>query len=85
MTTRYTRHTAMIVAALASVITTGVAAVALDRSHAGTLPRGTVEVGELQPLAVGSVVVATLPAVEVIGYRTVRVADTVVKHGRSPG
>lgn len=85
MTTRYTRHTAMIVAVLASVITTGVAAVALDRSHAGALPRGTVEVGELQPLMVDTVVVTTLPAVEVIGHRTVLLADTVANDGDSRG
>ncbi|MBX3703058.1 MAG: hypothetical protein KF822_04740 [Steroidobacteraceae bacterium] len=85
MTTLYTRYTRTIAAALASVVITGLTGLTLDRGHEGALPRGTIEIGELQTLSVGDLVVATLPAVEVIGSRDLLVADKNTSDAGSQG
>jgi len=85
MTTLYTRYTRTIAAALASVVIVGLTGLTLDRGHEGALPKGTIEVGEPQALAIGDLVVATLPAVEVIGSRDVMLADTDANDAGSQG
>ncbi|HEY7740641.1 MAG TPA: hypothetical protein VIB01_08520 [Steroidobacteraceae bacterium] len=85
MTTLYTRYTRTIAAALASVVIVGLTGLTLDRGHAGALPEGTIEVGEPQALLIGDLVVATLPAVEVIGSRDVMLADTDANDDGSQG
>lgn len=62
-------------AALAAVVVVGLTGLTLDQGHAGALPRGVVEFGELQTLQVGGMTVATLPEVQVIGRRDVKLAD----------
>lgn len=85
MTTLYTRYTRTIAAALASVVIVGLTGLTLDRGHEGALPKGTIEVGEPQALMIGDLVVATLPAVEVIGSREVLLADTEANDAGSQG
>lgn len=85
MTTLYTRYTRTIAAALASVVIVGLSGLTLDRGHGGALPRGTIEIGEPQALSIGDLVVATLPAVEVIGSRDVMLADTEASDDGSQG
>lgn len=74
MTTLYTRYTRTVAAAFAAVVIVGLSGLTLDRAHLGGAPAGTIEVGELQTLAVGDLVVANLPAVEVNGH-AVQLAD----------
>ena len=64
-----------IVAALAAVAIVGLSGLTLDQGHAGSLPRGAIEIGELRTLEVGGMVVATLPEIQVIGSRDVQLAD----------
>lgn len=85
MTTLYTHYTRTIAAALASVVIAGLTGLTLDRGHEGALPVGTIEVGEPQTLSIGDLVVATLPAVEVIGSREVMLADTDANDAGSQG
>lgn len=85
MTTLYTRYTRTIAAALASVVIVGLTGLTLDRGHDGALPKGTIEIGEIQTLSVGDLVVATLPAIEVIGSREVLMADTDANDDGSQG
>jgi len=72
------------IAAFASVVIVGLTGLTLDRGHEGALPRGTVEIGELEAVMVGDLAVATLPAVEVIGARVSRLAD-VAGHADTQG
>jgi hypothetical protein len=72
MKTQFNRNT--LVAAFAAVAIVGLTGLTLDRG-AGGLPEGTIEVGELQTLAVGGTLYAQLPAVEVVGARVVQLAD----------
>lgn len=74
MTTLYTRYTRTVAAALAAVVIVGLTGLTIDRGHLGGAPAGTIEVGELQTLAVGDMIVANLPAIEVRGS-AVQVAD----------
>ncbi len=76
MTTLYTRYTRTIAAAVASVVIVGLTGLTLDRGHEGALPKGTIEIGELETQMVGGMNVAVLPAVEVIASREVLFADT---------
>lgn len=73
MKTLFNRNTG--IAAFAAVVIVGLTGLTLDRGHAGALPRGVIEVGTPTTLAVGDLIVAQLPAVEVIGTREVQVAD----------
>jgi hypothetical protein len=73
MKTQFNRNT--LVAAFAAVAIVGLTGLTLDRGNAGGLPEGTIEVGELQTLAVGGTLYAQLPAVEVVGARVVQLAD----------
>lgn len=74
MSTLFKRNTG--IAAFAALVIVGLTGVTLDRGHAGAEPRGIVEVGALETLAVGNIVIAQLPAVDVLGARELRLADT---------
>jgi len=63
------------IAAFAAVVIVGLTGLTLDRGHEGALPKGIVEVGNLEAVMVGDVTIASLPAVEVIGQREVQLAD----------
>jgi hypothetical protein len=63
------------IAAFAAVVIVALTGLTLDRGYAGGLPRGVIEVGNPETLAVGGTLVASLPAVEVIGARIVHLAD----------
>jgi hypothetical protein len=73
MKTLFNRNTG--IAAFAAVVIVGLTGLTLDRGYSGDLPKGVIEVGEPQTLAVGDLLVATLPTVEVIGTRDVQLAD----------
>ena len=73
MKTLFNRNTG--IAAFAAVVIVGLSGLTLERGHGGALPRGVIEVGNPTTLAVGDLIVAQLPAVEVIGTREVQVAD----------
>jgi hypothetical protein len=73
MKTLFHRNTR--IATFAAVVIVGLTGLTLDRGHAGSLPQGVIEVGEIQTLAVGGTLYAMLPAVEVIGARDVQLAD----------
>jgi hypothetical protein len=62
-------------ATFAAVVIVGLTGLTLDRGHAGALPRGVIEVGELETQMVGDLNIAALPAIEVIGSRDVQLAD----------
>jgi len=63
------------IAAFAAVVIVGLTGLTLDRGHEGALPKGIVEVGNLETVMVGGMTIANLPAVEVIGSRIVQLAD----------
>ncbi len=65
------------IAAFAAVVIVGLTGLTLDRGHDGTLPKGVIEVGTPETLAVGGLLVAQLPAVQVTGSRVVQLADAV--------
>ena len=73
MKTFINRNTA--IAAFASVVIVGLTGLTLDRGHEGALPKGIVEVGNLEAVMVGDVTIASLPAVVVIGSRDAQLAD----------
>jgi len=73
MKTLFNRNTG--IAAFAAVVIVGLTGLTLERGHDGALPRGVIEVGNPTTLAVGDLIVAQLPTVEVIGTREVQVAD----------
>jgi len=73
MKTLFNRNTG--IAAFAAVVIVGLTGLTLERGHGGALPRGVIEVGTPTAVAVGDLIVAQLPAVEVIGTREVQVAD----------
>ena len=62
-------------ATFAAVVIVGLTGLTLDRGHAGALPRGVIEIGELETVMVGDMNIASLPAIEVIGSRDVQLAD----------
>jgi hypothetical protein len=73
MNTLY-RNYRFFTAAFAAVVVVGLTGLTLDQGHAGALPRGVVEIGELTTLQIGTV--AVLPEVLVIGSRDVQLADS---------
>ena len=73
MKTLFNRNTG--IAAFAAVVIVGLTGLTLERGHGGSLPRGVIEVGNPTTLEVGDLIVAQLPAVEVIGTRVMQVAD----------
>ncbi|HTL50444.1 MAG TPA: hypothetical protein VL219_07260 [Steroidobacteraceae bacterium] len=82
MKTLFHRNTA--IATFAAVVIVGLAGFTLDRGHDGALPKGVIEVGEPTTLAVGDTLIASLPAVEVIGSREMKLADA-AKHAEPQG
>ena len=74
MNTLY-RNTRSAAATMAAIVVVGLTGLTLDQGHAGALPRGVVEIGELQTLQVGNLTIAVLPEVQVIGSRDVQLAD----------
>lgn len=82
MKTLFNRNTA--IATFAAVVIVGLAGFTLDRGHDGALPKGIIEVGNPTSLAVGDTLVASLPAVEVIGSREMTLADA-SKHADPQG
>ena len=82
MKTLFNRNTA--IATFAAVVIVGLTGLTLDRGHEGALPKGIIEVGNPTTLAVGDTLVASLPAVEVIGSREVKLADA-AKHADPQG
>ncbi len=75
MQTLINRNTGL--AAFAAVVIVGLTGLTLDRGHDGALPKGVIEVGNPETLSVGDLIVAQLPAVQVIGAREVQLADAV--------
>ena len=63
------------IAGFAAIVIVGLSGLTLERGHAGTLPQGVIEVGNLVTLSVGDLVVAQLPEVQVLGTRVVQLAD----------
>ena len=82
MKTLFNRNTA--IATFAATVIVALAGFTLDRGHDGALPRGIIEVGSPTRLAVGATLVASLPAVEVVGSREVTLADA-AKHADPQG
>jgi hypothetical protein len=82
METLFNRNTG--IATFAAVVIVGLTGLTLDRGHGGSLPQGVIEVGQLETLAVGGTLYATLPAVEVVGARDVQLAD-VATHAEPQG
>jgi len=82
MKTLFHRNTA--IATFAAVVIVGLAGFTLDRGHDGALPKGVIEVGEPTTLAVGDTLIASLPAVEVVGSREMKLADA-AKHADPQG
>lgn len=72
-------------ATLAAVVIVGLTGLTLDRGHAGALPAGVIEIGELETVMVGELNIASLPAVEVIGSRDVQLADVVATDADAQG
>lgn len=73
MKTMFNRNTG--ISAFAAIVIVGLTGLTLDRAHEGALPKGVIEVGELEAVMVGDLTIASLPAVEVIGQREVQLAD----------
>jgi hypothetical protein len=73
MTTLFNRNTG--IAAFAAVVIVGLSGLTLERGHGGAEPRGIVEIGQLETLSVGNLVIARLPAVNVYATREVQLAD----------
>lgn len=74
MNTLY-RNYRSVTAAIAAIVVVGLSGLTLDQGHAGALPQGVVEIGELETLQVGGLAIASLPEIEVIGSRDVQLAD----------
>ena len=75
MNTLYRNYRSFTAAAMAAVVVVGLTGLTLDQGHAGALPRGVVEIGELKTQMVGDLAVAVLPAVEVTARRDYQLAD----------
>jgi len=75
MKTLINRNTGL--AAFAAIVIVGLTGLTLERGHGGALPTGVIEVGNLETLSVGDLIVAQLPAVQVIGTRDVQLADAI--------
>ncbi len=69
MFTMVTESTRRMTSAVAAVAVVAFAGLTLDQGHAGALPRGTVEVGELTPVNVMQMAAVALPEIVVRGAR----------------
>lgn len=75
METLIYRNYRMVTAALAALVIVGLTGLTLDRGHAGALPKGIVEVGELSIAIDPATEIAAMPEVVVFGARDVQLAD----------
>jgi hypothetical protein len=73
MTNLFNRNTG--IAAFAAIVIVGLSGLTLERGHGGGEQRGIIEVGQLETLSVGNLVIAQLPAVDVYATREVQLAD----------
>jgi hypothetical protein len=73
MNTLINRNTG--IAAFAAVVIVGLTGLTLNSGHKGALPQAVIEVGNPETLAVGGLIVAQLPEVQVLGTREVQLAD----------
>jgi hypothetical protein len=85
MNTLIYRNYRSVAASLAAVVIVGLSGLTLDRGHAGALPTGTVEIGELTTVMVGDTAIAALPAVVVFGNRDVQLAERNAIHADAQG
>ncbi len=85
MDSQYTRRNPFIVAALAAVVIFGLGGLTPETGDDAALPKGVIEIGELEAVMVGDLNVAVLPAVEVLGSRTVQLADIEPAHDGAQG
>jgi hypothetical protein len=69
MFTMVAENTRRVASAVAAVAVVAFAGITIDQGHAGALPQGTVEVGELTPVNVMQMAMVTLPEVVVTGQR----------------
>ena len=69
MFTMVTESTRRVSSAVAAVAVVAFAGLTLDQGHAGALPEGTVEVGELTPVNLMQLATITLPEIVVTGER----------------
>ncbi len=69
MFTMFAHSTRKVVSALAAVSIVSFSAMALDQGHIAAAPRGSVEIGELQPVNLMQMAAVTLPEVVVSGRR----------------
>jgi hypothetical protein len=69
MFTMVTENTRRSISTVAAVAVVAFAGLTLDQGHLGTLPQGTVEVGELTPVDVMQMAAVMLPEVVVTGQR----------------
>ena len=69
MFTMLTENTRRVTSAVAAVAIVAFAGLTLDQGHAGALPEGTVEVGEMTPVNLMQLAMVTLPEVVVTGKR----------------
>ncbi len=76
MDTLIYRNYRMVTSALAAIVIVGLTGLTLDRGHAGALPKGIVEVGELSIAIDPATEIAALPAIVVVGDRVVQLADS---------
>jgi hypothetical protein len=74
MNTLY-RNYRSVAAAMTAIVVVALSGLTLDQGHSGALPQGVVEIGELQTLQVGNLMIAVLPEIQVIGSRAVQLAD----------
>ncbi len=69
MFTYFTRGATRSLSAVAAVVVVGLSGLVMERGHAGAVPAGRVELGELVPLSVGGEPLAALPELVVSASR----------------
>lgn len=67
MITQFHRKSRAVAVALAAFAMVALSGLTFEYGHQGALPKGVIEVGELQQIVVGEI--AMLPGIEVIGRR----------------
>ena len=85
MFTNASENTRRVISAMAAIFVVVSAGTALEQGHGGTLRQGTVEVGELTPIHLDQLAMATLPEIEVVGARSLLAAAAAQADQRAPG
>lgn len=85
MLTNASRNTRRVISAMAAVFVVASASAALDPGQPETLRRGSIEVGELTPIHLEQLAVATLPGLEIVATRSQLAAAATPARDRSPG